>query len=230
MRRGPSNKTSVKRACAGLAALVLLLLSAPALAAPGGVEGGRLFAAKGCSACHLSARPAKPATIEGRMKRRGPELWYAGDKFRDGFLASWLTDPKPIRPLAYNSLTQKNAGRHPRLEGGEAEKVAEYLMGLRAAGVEYSPLKARRSLKGRFIFEKRLGCYGCHLFRSGARQRGGLTGPSLTGASKRLRAAWVYAYLVNPGAFTPVSPMPGYTRVASDAELKAVAEYVSSFK
>jgi len=210
--------------------LSLLLLSA-GVGHAGRAGGGRsIFRSRGCNTCHRTKRPSKAPTIEARLREKGPDLWYAGSRFRKSFLERWLAKPEPIRPMAYNSLTKRNSGRHPRLGPAEARKVASYLMTLRSPDVKPAGIKPKRTGRGRFVFTKKLGCYGCHLVKRGRKVVGGLTGPTLIGASKRLTADWIYAYLKNPEKFTPVSPMPFYRGLVSEKDLKTLAAFVAAMK
>jgi len=64
--------------------------------------------------------------------------------------------------------------------------------------------------------------------RTRGKMVGGFTGPTFAGASERLNPDWVYAYLRDPKAFKPVKMMPVYSGILNEAELKALASYVSS--
>src|SRR3989344_1813575 len=161
----------------------------------GAAEGKRIFDAKKCGDCHQT---------------EGPEVWYAGKKFKKEFLGKWLKDPKPIRPLEFNSLTKKNPADHPKLSGKDADEVTEYLMSIKSKDVEEGVVKPDKNPKNRNIFEKKQGCYGCHPVKRGEKILGGLTGPTLIGAGERLNPAWVYAYLKKPKGFKPVKRMPVY--------------------
>jgi len=198
-------------------------------AAAGAAEGAKIFSTKKCVSCHRTKKRGK-VTIKQRLTEKGPDLWYAGSKFKREFLLRWLRNPTPLRPMAYNSLTAKNTGGHTRLSREDAASVTGYLMTLKSPLVKSAGIKPRASVKGRFIFQKKLGCYGCHLVRLNSKVVGGLTGPPLTGASKRLQPGWIYAYLKNPGAFTPADPMPVYSGLISDSELKTLAAYVAAMK
>ena len=44
--------------------------------------GKKAFGAKKCGGCHQTAGPAKEKTIADQLKKKGPELWYAGSKFQ----------------------------------------------------------------------------------------------------------------------------------------------------
>lgn len=208
-----------------------LVLTSQSFAAPsalGGAGGEALFNSKKCNECHQVKAPAKGKTIQDAMSKKGPELWYAGSKFREGFLKEWLAHPKPIRPMAYYSLTERNKGDHPRLSSNDAASVAEYLMSLKTPEVKPGSAKAADSVKGRVIFEKKLGCYGCHQVGKGDYAVGGLSGPTLIGAGKRLSPEWVYAYLLNPKYFGSVTGMPVFAGAIGNEEMKILAEYVST--
>ena len=191
-------------------------------------SGEALFNSKKCNECHGIKAPAKGKTVRDAVSEKGPELWYAGSKFREGFLKEWLVDPKPVRPMAYNSLTERNKGDHPALSKIEAASIAGYLMSLKTVEVKPGSAKARDSVKGRVIFEKKLGCYGCHRVSKNDYAVGGLSGPTLIGAGKRLNPEWVYAYLLNPRHFKGVTRMPVFAGTLGDEEMKILAEYVST--
>lgn len=194
----------------------------------GVMEGKKAFFANNCASCHQVEGPATEKTIKDQLSKKGPELWYAGSKFKDGFLAKWLADPRPIRPFVYNSITEKNRGEHPRLSQRDALDVAAFLMGLKSQDVAPLGAPAADNPRGRIIFVKKQSCYGCHSVMVRGKMTGGLTGPALAGASVRLNPDWVYSYLRNPKAFKPVKMMPVYSGILNEAELKALASYVSS--
>lgn len=202
---------------------------AAATASFAGVSEGRaVFEAKNCSGCHETAGPAKEKTIQGQLSQKGPELWYAGDKFKKAFLDSWLKDPKPIRPFKYNSLIEKNKEDHPRLSARDAPQVSEYLMTLVSGAVKPFGVEAREPQLGRIVFIKRYSCYGCHEVTSRGKNVGGLSGPSLVNAGDRLRLDWIYAYLSGSKRFKPVKGMPEYSGIMSDTEMREAASYIAS--
>lgn len=194
----------------------------------GAVEGKRIFDAKKCGQCHQTEGPAREKTIQDQLARKGPELWYAGYKFKAGFLDAWLKDPKPIRPMEYYSLTVKNKGLHPRMSAGDAAEVAAYLMSLKSADAKSYGIQAADNTPGRVVFIKKQSCYACHEVRVRGNVAGGLTGPSFIGAFSRLNPDWIYAYLSNPRAFKPVKDMPDYDGILTDDEMKTVAAYIGS--
>jgi mono/diheme cytochrome c family protein len=197
--------------------------------AVGGSAGGSaMFAEKKCTSCHSIKKPAT-ITIDSALDEKGPPLWYAGDKFKDGFIEGWLKKPKVIRPMEYRSIRVENKGGHVKLPANEAALVATYLMTLKGPVIKTPTIKAKRSVRGRIILEKKQGCYGCHLLKKRKSTIGGMSGPTLVGAGERLRPEWVYAYLKSPKSFEDVSAMPIYTGILSERDLKKLAAHIGSF-
>jgi mono/diheme cytochrome c family protein len=210
-----------------LAAGLMALASGAALA--DAAAGAKLFQAKKCQDCHYTDGPAREKTIADQLAKKGPELWYAGSKLRKAWLAKWLQDPKPIRALKYNSLTEKNPGNHPKLAADEATDVTDFLMGRTSPLVKDGVIKPKVNPKGRLVFTKNMPCSGCHQF-PGQKFTGGLNGPSLAQAGERLNPDWIFAYLKDTRTFKPVRQMPVFAGVLNEQDMQAVAEYVATFK
>ena len=207
----------------------LVAMASTASASP--AAGKAAFEVKGCSGCHYTDGPAKEKSIADQLAKKGPELWYAGSKFQAAWLKGWLQDPKPIRHLAYNSLTKKNAGDHPKLSGGDAGNVADFLMSKTTSEVKAGVIKPKKSLKGKKIFTKKMPCTGCHQSASKkGKVTGGFSGPTLVGVGKRLNPDWIYAYLKNPSHFKPFKAMPTFAGILKDKDLKNVSKHVSNLK
>ncbi|WP_435627712.1 c-type cytochrome [Candidatus Ferrigenium straubiae] len=199
-------------------------------AAPGYAAGGDAIFKKSCTGCHYTDGPAKEKTIADQLAKKGPELWYAGSKFQKPWLAAWLQNPKPIRPLKYNSLTDRNPADHPKLSASDAAAVTDFLMGLKSSEVKAGVIKPAESAQGKNIFAKKAPCGGCHEYPVKGEMHGGKSGPSLAGASKRLNPDWVYAYLANIKAFKPVRDMPDFGSVLNKRDLESIASYVASLE
>jgi len=209
--------------------VILTGVASSGLADP--AAGKAVFEAKGCSECHYTDGPAREKTIDDQLAKKGPELWYAGSKFQKAWLAAWLADPKPIRPMKFNSLTEENAGDHPKLADGDAAPVADFLMSLTSSDVESGKVKPKKNPKGRQIFAKKMPCSGCHQYRGRKNKiSGGRSGPSLVDAGLRLNPDWILAYLQKPKVFKPVKMMPIFVGVLSDKDMMNVARYIASFK
>jgi len=207
-----------------LVAVVLAATAGNSLAA-----GGNALFKKNCASCHYTDGPAKEKTIADQLAKKGPELWYAGSKFQKPWLLAWLQNPIPIRPMKYNSLTEKNTGDHPKLSAGDAAAVTDFLMALTSTEVKAGMLKAKASVMGRKIFIKDMPCSGCHAYAIRGEIHGGKSGPSLIGASKRLNPDWIYAYMANINVFKPVRDMPDFSGALATNELQDVAAYVATF-
>lgn len=231
----------------GLPGLILLLAAGLTPHPASGEEaepapGERLFAERGCAACHLVVGPAALLPVAAREEEKGPLLWDAGSKFRPAWLRGWLEKPTPIRQVLYASL-EKGVNPHPALPAQEAADVADYLFTLRDSAVlpglilTGPPPKAaeRRAL---ILFLKKQPCYVCHQVRirkdQNVRPRvvGGFTGPSLVEAGKRLNGDWVYAFLKDTPRYSPNGRMPFFgekpeTRF-SEQDYRDLAAFVAS--
>ena len=211
-------------------ALVLLVMTS-SLAQADAAAGQAAFESNGCQSCHYTQGPATEKTIADQLAKKGPELWYAGSKFQRPWLETWLVDPQPIRPMKFNSVMEPNPGGHAVLSADQAGPVADYLMSLRSDIVVDGAVKVKKkNLKGKLIFIKKMPCSGCHQFPTKKKFSGGLSGPSLIGAGKRLNPDWVLAYLREPKVFKPVKMMPVFVGVLSDKDMKNVAAHVATFK
>lgn len=225
----------VKRASCSRVVVVSLLTSA---IIGFGVESSRADAAKGkgifeskkCGGeCHATQGPATEKTFADQLKKKGPELWYAGSKLKKEWMEKWLQNPEPIRPLEYNSIEKKNPGNHPKLSKDDADAVTEYLMTLKSSDVETGVIQAKSNPQGKLAFEKKQACQGCHQIEKTGKVIGGMVAPTLVKAGERLQGDWIYAYLKKPKVFKPVKRMPIYEGYLSDMDMKNIAAHVASF-
>ena len=76
-------------ACAGVA--VLVFAARPAVV---DAQGASSELVTQCASCHALTKPANP-TVDHLWTRKGPDLWYAGDKFNRDWLVGWLQNPTP---------------------------------------------------------------------------------------------------------------------------------------
>ena len=213
-----------------ICSMAITLIIAVNHSAAGQAEGKGIFASKKCGDCHLMAGPNTDKTFADKLNRKGPDLWFAGSKFKKDWLEGWLKNPKPIRQMEYNSIEKKNSGNHSKLSDKEAGDVTAYLMTLKSKDVAEGVVKEGPNIQGKIAFEKKQGCYGCHPVTKAGKVVGGLSGPSFVDAGKRLQGDWIYAYLKNPKSLIPVKRMPTYAGILNDADMKNVAQYVTTFK
>jgi mono/diheme cytochrome c family protein len=211
-----------------LSAAILIMALAPGRAEP--VAGQKTFTGQNCTSCHYTEGPAREKTIDDQLAKKGPELFYAGSKFQRDWLESWLQNPQPIRPLAFNSLTEENSANHPKLAVADATNVVDFLMTLTSDAVVAGVITPKRNPKGRQIFIKKMPCSGCHQYTARKKITGGRSGPSLVDAGSRLNPDWIYAYLKTPDVFKPVKAMPTFVGLLREKDMKNVAAFVANFK
>lgn len=192
-----------------------------------------------CGACHALERPDYAAQgIAERIDRKGPPLYYAGNKFRREWLVRWLQQPTRLRPAGMfppaavratpdgDVVDESRLPKHPTLPAAQAEAFADYLMTLRPfdallAAVAYQPGSISLRM-GQMNFGKFKGCDGCH---QDAPQHGGVSGPELYTAWARLQPAFIAAYIGDPVAWDPHTMMP-----RSDLNADAVGKLVDYLK
>ena len=203
---------------AGGGLFLVIALAGKAIA----LDGKATFAAA-CASCHDATGPA-PATFQGVLRRKAPDLFYAGSKFKREWLVRWTQNPTPIRPsgvMFLNHVTTEDgkdrlkketiAPCPAKLNPPEAEAVADYLMSLKdakmRAGVVNRDKKFSTS-RALQLFTKQYPCIGCHTVKIRDKETGGVSGPQLTDAGERLNPDWVYARIENPQYWDPKTWMP----------------------
>lgn len=190
-----------------------------------------------CAACHALTKPANP-TVERLSSRKGPDLWYAGDKFNREWLVEWLQKPAPVRPGGVFWFKHATPGEprdtidtaaippHPAVDAATAGKLADALLQLKGDGLvptgAFNAEGANLTM-GKMAFGKLRGCVACHQDKPG---EGGVSGPQLIDAGKRLRPDYVYAYTKDPQAFDRFVWMPQLP--LSDPDLQRLTGYVMS--
>ena len=176
--------------------------------------------AERCGGCHRLQAPAEP-TLAMRTGRKAPALFFAGNKFREGWLVRWLQNPKRIRPVSDfppAHVTTTTEGDvvdpttlidHPALDAPTAERFAAHLLTLTPYDAlldkeSYTPGRVSARM-GEMDFVKFKGCGGCH---RDTPEYGGLSGPELYTAWQRLQPEFIVSYIRNPVAWEPYSLMP----------------------
>ena len=167
----------------------------------------------GCRECHrLSSKEKK--------SDKGPDLFYAGDKFYKNWLNKFLQSPTVIREMNFFSgsdfLSEKaNASEpHVALTKEGAKRVANFLMTLRlpnleAGKVNEEPLSKAESARAKMLFERSFGCISCHrALNLVGKVRGGVSGPSLVNSGLRLKPDWIFHWLKTPQKFMYKGRMP----------------------
>jgi mono/diheme cytochrome c family protein len=193
-----------------------------------------------CLSCHVVS-PAKKVSIKERASIKGMPLWFAGSKFNQAWLETWLAAPQPIFGVKWGTL-EKGAYDHPAVSASEATQLAGYLMTLVDGEVKagtIAPLPKSRGKRKSFLgrtaqlFEKHQGCYACHRYLNKRNQElGGFTGPSLVQAGQRLQADWIFSFLRAPRKYYPngTCPIPGDLAFNkfTDENRAALAAYIAN--
>ena len=181
-------------------------------------EAGESILNSRCVACHDLKGPA-PATLAALWQRQGPDLFYAGNKYKHDWLVAWLQKPVRIRPAGMFYRDHIKPGRkhdvvdkstlkpHVSLSKEEAAAVADALMALKANSnlVASEKLIPAPSPIGEMMFDKIYGCMACHQIEPGY---GGMSGPEAYTAGKRLQTSFMLSYIKNPQAWDPKIWMP----------------------
>lgn len=209
----------------------MLLAAGPALGAD-----GKAILQQQCAGCHDLTGPA-PTTLQGIWSRKGPDLFYAGNKYRRSWLEAWLQNPTRIRPAGmyygnhiktaadgHDTVDASTLSAHPKLSAADAKAVADALMTYKAKSSlikkgEYKPGTISMTF-GDLMFDKFKGCIACHRTDP---DYGGLSGPEIYTAAKRLQDDYMISYMRNPQAWDPRIFMPA--RPLSEEDLQKFVRY-----
>jgi len=197
-----------------------------------------------CMSCHLVAEPEEAEmTLNERLKRIGPSLYYAGNKYQAAWLQKWLQRPTRLYPAGVyyghhvvvtddgDKVIESGLVTHPVLDQQQALDVTTALMKLQAKSelveaIELNEVKKVSRRMGALNFRKFKGCASCHQDKAG---EGGMSGPELYTAFNRFQQAYLISYMQDPLAWEPKSLMPNLGLKQKDVEklvgyLKTLAE------
>lgn len=187
---------------------------------PASAQEGEAILVAQCSGCHELQGPSA-TTLQAMMEKKGPDLFYAGNKYKRDWVVEWLQAPKRIRPagMYYGNHIKPGPERdmvdestlvdHPSLSKAQAEAVAEALMAKKAKSElivegDYKPGKISLRM-GEMAFDKFRGCLACHQIEP---DYGGLSGPEVYTAARRLQEDYMVSFMRNPQAWEPRTFMP----------------------
>ncbi len=210
--------------------VLLLLVTGPLWAAT-----GEQLLQQRCAGCHDLQGPAA-GTLKELWQRKGPDLFYAGVKYRAQWLRQWLQNPRRIRPAGYlyfqhikpgekhDVIDTSTLSEHMALSADEAEKVTAALMARKAAPVQLKGDEfAGGSISitfGEMVFDKFNGCMACHEIEPGY---GGLSGPEVYTAAKRMQPDYLVSFIRDPQAWNPKTPMPN--KHISEINIQKIVRY-----
>ncbi len=213
-----------------------LLICAVAFSAAAVAADGNAILNKDCVSCHNLKGPA-PQTLKELWARKGPDLFYAGNKYREEWLVEWLQKPQRIRPAGefYRQHIKRGEKRdevdestlkdHVAMSKDDATAVAAALIQLKPK----SDLIAKEKIEpgtispfmGEMVFDKFLGCMACHRYEP---DEGGLSGPELYTAGKRLQREYIASYIRSPQAWDPKIWMPN--KHVSDVNIQKLVYFL----
>ena len=193
----------------GIILLMSLINLSPVWAEPDEISN------KECRSCHRFS-------LNEQYSKKGPDLFYAGNKYYQVWLENFLQSPVVIRELAYTSQSDlidkkpKVNWSHIPLTKGESKRVSKFLMTLRTSGLEMGKVDKKKLSRGersqgKILFERNFGCISCHrALNLVGKIRGGVSGSSMVDSGLRLNPDWVFNWLKNPQKFFSESGMPLY--------------------
>ena len=215
--------------------------------APRVAEGYHLFERYGCYACHkVDWFPTK--------RRPGPSLKRITAKTTQGFIESWVADPKTFRPTTWmpqifhlenygseDVIATANYGTGREMKGDEWSNAAvaavSAFVRTRAEAEPFPALPvAGDPARGREVF-RLVGCAACHNMAPYSeearkdepdlanRQRGtNEHGPNLRGVATKTNPEWLFAWIKDPKAYWSETRMPDLR--LSDQEAADIVAYV----
>jgi mono/diheme cytochrome c family protein len=206
----------------------LLCFSGGAFAADGMLQ-------KDCASCHNISGPVAQ-TLKQAFAKKGPDLSYAGNKYRQEWIVSWLQNPVRIRPAGMyygdhikpgvksDQIDLSTLTNHVVLSKADATAIAADLMKLKP----HDDLIAKEKIEpgtitkqmGEMNFDKFWGCMACHLIEP---EYGGLSGPELYTAGNRLQPEFMASFIRNPQAWEPKTWMPN--KEVSDGSILKMVRY-----
>jgi len=189
-----------------------------------------------CASCHDLQGPA-PATLDQLWARKGPDLFYAGDKYRQAWVEEWLQNPQRIRPAGEfyrqhikpgdkrDMVDESTLIEHIKLDAAEAKAVAETLAAMHAnesliKAEKFDPTQTPGPM-GEMLFDKIYGCMACHQIEPGY---GGLSGPEVYTAARRLKPEFMLSYIRSPQAWDPKIWMPN--KHVPDLNIQKIVNYL----
>lgn len=170
-----------------------------------------------CGICHIT---------EVKKRVIAPNLGHEGSKLNKEWVYSFLKNPSRVRPVGFIPLT-KTMMPNFQFSDEEARAITEFLMTKKDEGINRQDI-ARLTItdaeveKGKRLFEKEYGCIACH--KTG--EEGGIVGPDLRLAAKRLRPEWMFSWIKNPQSIRPDSPMPNLG--VPDDNIRSLIAYIMS--
>lgn len=222
----------------GIAAAILLLSLSSQVALADEDEGMEIMKKNNCASCHNLTGPA-PQTLKEVWERKGPDLFYAGNKYKKDWIEAWLQKPVTIRPAGMyygdnikpgkkqDEIDTSKIKPHMALSKKDAHEVSESLMKLKAKSelIKLGDFDKREvnTMMGEMVFDKFTGCMACHQIEA---DYGGLSGPEIYTAGKRLQEDYMVSFIRNPQAWDPKTFMPN--KHVSEENIQKIVGYIKA--
>ncbi|NGZ96681.1 MAG: hypothetical protein CV089_11260 [Nitrospira sp. WS110] len=182
-----------------------------------------------CVQCHrIEGKPAP------RKTKKAPDLIWAGNKYRQDWLLSWLQKPEfKHYPVGYDFRPERKKP-HLALSADQAKAVAQFIATRKDQRIQEGVMKPgtpEQLARGVKLYREH-GCQNCHFTPANTPKGyvGGTSSTSLLKLSERLNPDWVYRFNQNPddfepesGAYIPKPPLP-------DEDIYAITAYMMTFK
>lgn len=219
---------------------VVVVLGAISFALPAMADddGSQIMQKNNCASCHNLTGPS-PSTLKEVWDRKGPDLFYAGNKYKKEWIEAWLQKPAIIRPSGmyygnnikpgpkHDVVDESKIKPHMALSKKDAHEVAESLMKLTAKSelIKLGDFDKRTisTMMGEMAFDKFTGCMACHQIEPGY---GGLSGPEVYTAANRLQDDYMMSFIRNPQAWDPKSMMPN--KHISEENIQKIVAYLKA--
>ncbi len=215
----------VIRVTVSIVGVAAVCMSGIATAADSGEKTVKLL----CVQCHrIEGKPAP------RKTKNAPDLIWAGNKYRQDWLAVWLQKPEfKHYPIGYDFRPERKKP-HLALPADQAKAAAEFLAKQKDARIKVGVMKPgtpEQLARGEKLYREH-GCQNCHLTPANTPKGyvGGTSSTSFIKLSERLHADWVYRFNQNPddfepesGAYIPKPPLP-------DEDIYAITAFMMTFK
>ena len=189
-----------------------------------------------CLSCHNIAGKY-PQTLNELWQRKGPDLSSAGIKYKQEWLVQWLQNPVRIRPAGMfyanhivkgkklDEIDTASLVKHPQLSAEDAKRVSSVLMTLKQKQQlvntgDYQPGTISMTM-GEMTFDKFKGCLACHQIEPGY---GGLSGPEVYTAARRLQEDYLISFMRDPQVWEPKSIMPN--KHLKERDLQKIVHYL----
>ncbi|MGH1363505.1 MAG: c-type cytochrome [Calditrichia bacterium] len=160
--------------------------------------GKQIFVGLNCAGCHLAELP--PA------ENSAPNLSLTGSRVKQEWLKHYLEKPTALRRAGYRP---GSGGRMPdfKLSNEEVQQLTTYLMQQTIdlpKAIYITKAAPYQQSRARKLLSDKLPCLGCHQLDG----NGGVIGPDLSIAGRRLNPDYIDAIIANPKLFTSHQIMP----------------------